>query len=211
MPELAFQVRGADPVSSAISPTIAIHTDIISDPPEQPIQSVLLNYQIQIEAPKRRYVAAEQSRLLDLFGEAERWGQTLRSLLWANLTTNIPGFTGAIGVDLMAPCTLDFNDAAVKYFNGVDDAAVPVSLHMSGTIFYRADGGLLQAAPIPWNTEARFTMSAAIWKQCIDLHCPNTSWIALRRDNFERLRDFQVRHGLPTFDAAIERALEAKA
>src|SRR5437868_3881991 len=109
MPELAFKICGAEALRAAAAPAIGIHLEISNVPGTQAIQTVVLNCQIQIEAARRRYAAAEQSRLRDLFGEPERWGQTLHPLLWTNLTTNVPGFTGSVGICLTVPCTLDFN------------------------------------------------------------------------------------------------------
>jgi hypothetical protein len=120
----------------------------------------------------------------------------------------VPAFAGSIGISLAVPCTSDFNVTAAKYFHGLDDGTVPVTLFFSGTIFYRTDSNQLQAAPIPWNTEARFALPAAIWKECIDLYHPNTAWLGLRRDVFERLYEYKVQHGLATFDDAVERMIE---
>ena len=207
MPELTFEVRGAEAVSAAVAPAIALHLEISNSPSSQPIQTVVLNCQIQIDASRRRYGAVEQTQLHDLFGEPERWGETLRPLLWTNLTTTVPGFTGAIGVKLTVPCPFDFSAAATKYFHALEGGTVPIVLLFSGTVFYRT-ANQLQAAQIPWNAEARFALPAQIWGQAIELHFPNTAWIGLRRDLFDRLYDFKVLNSLATFDEAIERMLE---
>ena len=206
MPELAFHVHGAEAVGSAVAPTIALFLEISNRPPDQAIQTVILNCQIHIEAARRSYARAEQDRLRDLFAEPERWGQTLRPLFWANLTTNVVGFTGSVGTTLAIPCGFDLEVASSKYFHGIEGGTVPITLLFSGTIFYHA-GNQLQAAPIPWSSEARFSLPVKIWKESIDLHYPNAAWLGLRRDNFERLYDFKVRHGLATFDEAIETML----
>jgi hypothetical protein len=208
MPDLAFQVRGAEPVRATAAPTIGLHLEISSRPAEQPIQTVVLNCQIQIEASRRRYAAVEQRGLRDVFGEPERWGDTVRPLLWTNLTSVVPAFTGSVGTTLAIPCTLDLSVAATSYFHAVEGGAVPIIVLFSGTVFYRIDGGQLQAAPIPWNSEARFALPAGIWQDCIDLHHPNTAWLGLRRDVFERLYDYKLKHGLASFDEAVERMVE---
>jgi hypothetical protein len=208
MPELTFHAHGAEALRGAAAPSIALHLEIVNTPAAQAIQTVVLNCQIQIEAARRRYGAAEQGRLRDLFGEPERWGQTLRPLLWTNLTTTVPAFAGSICVKPAIPCTFDLNVTATKYFHALEGGTVPITVLFSGTIFYRSPSDQLQAAPIPWNSEAHFALPADIWKECIDLHHPNTAWLGLRRDNFERLYDFKVRQGLATFDEAIERMLE---
>jgi hypothetical protein len=207
MPDLAFEIRGAEAMRAVAAPALALHLEISSKPPEAAIQSIILNCQIQIEAARRRYDPGEQQQLRDLFGEPERWGQTLRPLLWTNLTTTVPGFSGSVCIDLAIPCTLDFNVTATKYFHGVNGAA-PLTVLFSGTVFYRGEANELQAAPIPWRSEARFSLPADVWKQAIELQHSNTRWLALRRDVFERLYDFKVAAGLATFDDAVERIIE---
>jgi hypothetical protein len=208
MPELSFQVRGGEVLRTAAAPTIGLHLEVSSSPASQAIQTVVLNCQIQIEAARRRYAAAEQGKLRDLFGEPARWGQTLRPLLWTNLTATVPAFAGSIGVTLAVPCPFDLTLTPAKYFHAANGDAVPLSLLFSGTVFYRTEANLLQAAPISWNTEARYALPAGLWKECIDMHHPNTAWLGLRRDVFERLYDYKVRHGLATFDEAVERMTE---
>ncbi len=208
MSELSFAVRRAEPLRAAAAPAIALQLDLSNNPPEQAIQSILLNCQIQIEAERRRYQATEQARLRDLFGEPERWSQTLHPFLWTNLTTTVPGFTGSIGITLAVPCTLDLCVAASKYFHAIEEGSIPIVLLFSGTVFYRNELNLLQAAPISWNAQARFPLPAGIWKECMDLHHPNMAWLALRRDVFERLNEFRSEQGLATFDHALERMLE---
>ena len=44
---------------------------------------------------RRGYAPKEQARLLDLFGNPERWGQTLRSLLWMHTSIVVPHFEGS--------------------------------------------------------------------------------------------------------------------
>lgn len=207
MPELAFQIRGAQPLSASAVSAVALQLELTVTPPSQTIQSVMLNCQIRIEAARRRYATAEQGPLRDLFGEPERWGQTLRPLLWTNLTTTVPAFTSSVCIPLVVPCSFDLDETAAKYFHGVNDGAVPVSLAFSGTIFYRSDRNELQAAPIPWNAEARFAFPIPVWKECIARSHPNTAWLPLRRDLYERLYEFKVRHGLATFDEAVERMI----
>ena len=41
-----------------------------------------LRCQIQLEVTRRQYSGEDQTRMRDLFGEPERWGQTLKNMLW---------------------------------------------------------------------------------------------------------------------------------
>ena len=93
MLELDFTVQGAAPVQYAAAPTIGFELAIESRGSE-PIRSVVLHTQIQIAARRRSYGDGEQQRLGDLFGEPQRWSDTLRTLPWLRTTQVVPGFTG---------------------------------------------------------------------------------------------------------------------
>ena len=75
MPELSFQVRGAEAVSDAALPAIALQLEISNQPADESIQTVVLRCQIQIEAPRRQYGELEKQKLRDIFAEPERWRQ----------------------------------------------------------------------------------------------------------------------------------------
>ena len=44
----------------------------------------------------------------------------------------------------------------------------------------------------------------------MDTYYPGSAWICLRRDVFERLYDYKVRHGIPTWEQTLESMLEAE-
>src|SRR5438874_1468042 len=104
MPDLTFHVELADAVKQGITPQLAFRLRIEDTISGENIHTVVLRCQIQIEAPRRRYDADEKELLLDLFGEPERWGQTLRPMLWTNTGVTVPAFTGATVVDVPVPC-----------------------------------------------------------------------------------------------------------
>src|SRR5260221_356811 len=119
MPDLRFIVESAEVVHYAAAPLLAFKLQIANNRREEIIHTVALRAQIQIEATRRKYDAAEQERLLDLFGEPDRWGQTLRTMLWTHASVVVPRFTGSVLADIPVPSTFDFNVAATKYFHGV--------------------------------------------------------------------------------------------
>ncbi len=164
MPDLGITVEKVEVVPFAASPTLAFTLRVANADPAETIQTVVLRCQIQIEVTRRRYTALDQERLRDLFGEPERWSQTLRNLLWTNATTVIPQFTGTTTADLHVPCTFDFSIATTKYFNGLADGDIPVLLMFSGTVFYADPAGALRAAPISWDKETRFRLPLKVWK-----------------------------------------------
>ena len=79
-----------------------------------------------IEPQRRRYEPAEQARLVELFGEAPRWGDTLRPFLWTHVGITVTGFEATTEVDLPITCTYDFEVAAAKYLHGLDDGEIPI-------------------------------------------------------------------------------------
>jgi hypothetical protein len=210
MPELHFQIEGAEAVAHAATPLIALKLRITNLPATEAIHTLTLRCQVQIEPAKRRYAPEEQKKLLDLFGEPERWSRTLKPLLWMNTSVAVPAFTDNLLVDLQLPCTFDFNVAATKYFHALNDGEIPVCVMFSGTVFYSSADGVLQIAQVPWDREANFRLPVSIWKEMMDLHFPNTAWLCLRRDAFELLYEYKVRHGIPTWEQAIVRALAAE-
>jgi hypothetical protein len=107
-----------------------------------------------------------------------------------------PAFNDTAVVDLSVPCTFDFNVAATKYFHGLADGDVPLAFLFSGTVFYADGAGALQVAPIPWDKESRFRLPVKSWREVMDVYYPNSAWLCLRRDVFERLYQFKVEHGI---------------
>jgi Family of unknown function (DUF6084) len=207
MPELSFQVERASVVPFAASPAIAFQLRIANAPEDQTIHTIALNCQIQIEVTRRRYSPEEQQQMLDLFGEPDRWSQTLRSLLWTNVSAVVPGFKGSTQADLRVPCTFDFNVAATKYFEGLAGGEVPLNLLFSGTIFYADAEGSLQVAPISWDQEAKFRLPLQVWREMMQAYYPNGAWLHVRRDVFDRLYRYKMQRGIPTWEQALESVL----
>ncbi|WP_348268040.1 DUF6084 family protein [Edaphobacter paludis] len=211
MPELHFEIEGAEAVPHAAMPLIALKLRITNFPAAEAIHAITLRCQVQIEPAKRRYVPNEQEKLLDLFGTPERWARTVKPLLWMNTSVAIPRFTGEVLVNLELPCTFDFNVAATKYFHALDSGDIPVAVMFSGTLFYEGLDGALQISQVPWDREASYRLPVSVWKEMMEMHYPNSAWLCLRRDTFEQLYNYKVRHGLPTWEQAIARALAADA
>jgi hypothetical protein len=207
MPELQFQIEDAEAVMYSAAPLLVLKLRVSNLPASEPIHTLALKCQVQIEPAKRRYLPPEQEKLADLFGEPSRWSRTVKPLHWMNTSVAVQGFSGSVVVDLELPCTFDFNVAATKYFHALDDGEIPLCVMFSGTVFYQGKDGALQVAQIPWDREAYFRLPVSVWKQMMDAHFPNSAWLSLRRDTFEQLYAYKVRHGLPTWEQAIARML----
>jgi hypothetical protein len=209
MPDLQLAIEGAEVVPYAAAPLLAFKVRITNQPSGEIVHTIALRAQIQIEATRRKYDSDEQKSLLDLFGEPDRWGLTLRSMLWTHASVVVPRFSGSVLTDMPVPCTFDFNIAATKYFHGLTNGDLPLCFQFSGTVFYQGPDGPLQVAPISWDKEAKFRLPVKAWKDLMDMYYPNSAWLALQKETFEKLYRYKVRHGIPTWEETVERALDA--
>lgn len=206
MPDLSFQVENAVARANSATPLLIFKVRI-TDAEKQPIHSIALRVQVQIEPVRRRYTPEEQVHLKELFGEPERWSKTVQPLLWTNVSASVSAFDGSIVADVQVPCTFDFNVAVTKYLYGLDAGEIPTTLLFSGTVFHAGRMGL-QIAQIPWDRSASYRLPVQAWKEMMDLYYPNTAWVCLQRDVFEKLYRFKVQHGTTTWEQTLERMLE---
>ncbi len=205
MPDLHFEMLDAVATPNAAVPELTFKVKVTNAEPE-PVHSVALRVQVQIEPARRRYTAAEQEHLKELFGEPERWSKSIHPLLWTNANVNISGFNGDTVIDIPIPCTFDFNIAITKYIYGLQGGELPLSLLFSGTVFYAGATGM-QIAQIPWERSATYKLPITVWKQMMDLHYPNTAWLCLRRDLFDRVAEYKAHYNIATWEQALERML----
>lgn len=208
MPNLRFEVESVTSMAESATPVLVFRLRVTNTPPEQRIHSIALNVQLHIQPGRRHYAAGEQSAMNDLFGEPARWGATLRPLFWTTASATVPSFAGSTIVDLRVPCTFDFNVAATKYFHGVQEGEIPVALLFNGTVFYIADDAV-QVALIPWSQETSCRVTAAVWKEMMARHYPDSTWLSLQHEAFERLYRYKVQHGLPTWEQTVDHVLAA--
>ncbi len=207
MPNLAFQVIGVEAPYHAATPLLLFKLHIANVPAGELIHTIILQCQVQIESVKRSYTPAEKEKLRDLFGEPERWGQTLRNKLWVHAQVNVPSFTGEVTVDLPVACTYDMNIAGAKYFYALEQGEIPLLFLFSGTVFHATSDERLQVAQVPWNKEAAFRLPVAVWQTMIEHYYPNTTWLILQRDVFDRLYEYKQRQGLPTWEHVLAQLL----
>jgi hypothetical protein len=210
MPDLDYLVEGAEAVPFSVSPLLNLKVRLTNRDQTEKIQSVLLRCQIQIEVARRQYSPGEQAKMFELFGEPERWGQTLRTMLWTHANAVVPPFTGSALVDLPVPCTFDFNVATTKFFNGLAGGEIPLCLLFSGTVFYSDDEGLLQVSQISWEKEANYRLPVSVWKSMMDHYYPNSAWLNIRLDVFEKMQEYKMRRAIPSWEQAFESLLPAE-
>ena len=174
----------------------------------QVVHAAALRCQVRIEPQRRRYEPAEQDALRGLFGERERWADTLKPFLWMQCNTTVQGFTGVTEVDLVLPCTYDFDVIGSRYLHALDAGTVPINLLFSGTVFTRGSNGF-GVQQVPWDCEAPYDLPVAVWRQMIESFFPNTGWIRLDHDVLARFADYRARRGMMTWTETVETLLAA--
>jgi len=208
---LSFACTGSRPEPSSAGP--ALQLDLrVDDGTGRRVHTVALRVQIRIDPRPRRYTAAETARLTDLFGEPNRWGDTLNPLQLATVPVLTPSFTGSTTVPVNVPLTYDHDIAAARYLHGLgsDDssgAEIPLTLLFSGTLFYAGDTGV-QVGLVPWHEEAEHRLPVAVWRAAMDEHFPGAGWIRVRRDTLDRLAAYRSAHTHLTWDDAVEQLLK---
>jgi len=208
MPDLSFRIGDVAAAPSAAVPTIVAQLHISNARADEPIRSILLNCQVRIQPLGRSYSAIEEARLLELFGERERWARTMTPMLWTNLSLNVLGFTAQTTVELPLPCTMDFDVAATKFFYGLEAGNIAASVVFSGTVFYAAANNALQIAQIPWDREARFALPVKVWQEAMQSHYGDAAWLRLSRETFDRLYRFRVARGIGVWDRLFEQLID---
>jgi hypothetical protein len=174
----------------------------------QTIHAIALRCQVRIEPQRRRYDAGEQQGLVGLFGERDRWIDTLKPFLWMQCNTTVQGFTDVTEVDLVLPCTYDFDVIGSRYLHALDAGTVPLTLLFSGTVFTKGANGF-GVQQVPWDCEARYDMPVSVWRQMIESYFPNTGWIRLEHEVLTRLADYRASHGLTTWEETVQTLLAA--
>jgi hypothetical protein len=196
----------AEPYAAAPQLTARLR---ISETSGQRVHAIALRCQVRIEAQRRAYAAADEPGLRGLFGDRERWAQTVKPFLWMQSGAMVQGFTGETEVDLALPCTYDFDVAASRYLHSVGEGTIPLALLFSGTVFTRGEAGF-GVEQVPWDREAAYALPVAVWRQMIATYFPHSGWLRLDHDVLSALADFRSRHGLTSWEETVQVLLLAR-
>lgn len=203
---LRFACTGARPEPFAAGPSLLFDLRI-SEEKVRRVHSVALRTQIRIEPRGRTYSDAEAAKLVDLFGERSRWGESLNPLQLATVGSTVGGFTGETTTSITVPLTYDLDIAATKYFHGLGDGEVPLLMLFSGTVFYAGPDGV-QVGLVSWHEEAAFRLPVATWRAAMDDHYPRSGYIRLGTATLDALSAYRSQHVIPNWDDTIERLLK---
>lgn len=205
MVDLAVSIDSAGPVPYAAAPSLALRGTVVESSGVV-VHALTLQAQVRIEPKRRSYSAAEQERLIELFGPVEQWDSSLQPFLWANVAVNLGRFCGATSVELVVPCTYDLVVRWATYLDGLDDGFVPLLVLCSGTVFTIDDGGL-RVEPVPWDVEARFRLPVKAVTDVMDSHFPEGAWLRLPRRTLDALARYKARGAMTSWEEAIHSLL----
>ena len=210
MAELVFDCVGAHADKYAVAPSMSL-TLRIAETSGVKVDAIALRCQIRIEPTRRRYSDAEAERLNDLFGDTQRWADTLKPLQFTTLSIMVPGFAGAVEIDLPVMLSYDLEIGSTRYFAGLESGEIPLLLLFSGTVFCTAADGRLQVQQVPWSKEASYRLPVSVWREAVDVHFPNSAWIRMSLQTLDELQQFKTRNALPTWDATLAALLDRAA
>jgi hypothetical protein len=206
MPELAFSCTDARPEPYSASPSLQFLLRV-TEATGVRMHSVALRCQVRIETHRRRYSGNEASRLVDLFGDTSRWGETLKPMQLATVAVMVPSFAEEIEVPMTVPVTADLDVATAKYFHGLDDGDIPLLLLFSGTAFYAGEAGL-QVELVPWHLEVSYPLPVEVWRATMAEHFPGSTWLRLRTETLEALRSYRAERGQVSWDDTLGELLK---
>jgi Family of unknown function (DUF6084) len=204
IPQPEFWVLGAKPVPHAAAPTLAFEMRV-RDHSELEVYAVALTVQILLQPVQRPHDDEVRERLRDVFGEAARWGDTARSLLWSECDTLVGSFRGSTSFELQVPCSSDLELATTRWFDAVPDGEAPLSFQFSGSVFYCGEADRLQLTRVGWHTETQFRLPLETWRATVG---ERGGLVRVSSDTFEALRRYRLDRGLHSLDAAVADLLD---
>jgi hypothetical protein len=179
MPELDFSIEGAHVLSSGAQAAIGLCVQIVVTPPETHVYSLSLNYDVRIDAVRRRYTDEEQRHLISLFGPIGNWCRTLHALPWLSGTAQVPAFIGQRLIDVSLPCRGEINPVVARYFDALAAGDVLLVASFSGAGFVASDSLPLQMSRIPWDRQATFRLPLGLWREAREHRCQEESAVHL--------------------------------
>jgi uncharacterized protein DUF6084 len=205
MTDLRFTIEDSGPKRFAAIPTVAFRLRIETS---EPLEALVLRVQIRIEPQWRDYDGTEKPLLVDLFGTPDRWGTTLRSFSWADISVTVPSVLESIAIDVPLACTYDFDVAATRFLSGLGSGEVPLRFLFSGAIFRTADTGF-SSERVSWSSECAYRMPVRTWREAMSACYGDDALVRIKRETLEQLHRYRALSGATSWDQVLERLLGA--
>jgi hypothetical protein len=204
---MTFEVLGATHEPFAAQPTLRFELGA-SEPTGREIYAISLTAQVNFDPALRDYDAATKAELFELFGSPERWPSTTRSFLWTHATTMVHSFSGAITFAIEVPCTADLELVASRYIQALPDGDVPITMHFTGRVLYKAPDQRVQVVHLPWTSKASYKMPVSVFRNMMKHHHGESGFAILHNDTLDALKSYKRQRGLHSFDACIVDLME---
>lgn len=205
MSQWAFTVLDIAPTPYAAAPELTARLRV-EETSGLTVHAIALRCQVRIEPQRRGYEAADEPGLRALFGDRDRWPQTLKPFQWMQCQALVPGFTGSTECDLTLPVTYDFDVVGSRYLHALGSGSVPLSLMFSGTVFSVGEQGFA-VRQVPWDCAAAYAMPVQVWRDLVAAFYPRSGWLRLEHDVVAALGDYRARHGLVSWEETVTRLL----
>jgi hypothetical protein len=203
---LAVSVKDVRAAQEAASPHVAFELELSVREAGIEILGSLLRCQVRIEAARRTYTDAEARRLMELFGPRHQWTRSLGSMLWADVSLSVGGFSGSTRVDLLAPVSYELGLATAKYFQAVS-GDIPLAIAFSGMVFHSGAGAAFRVATIPWSTRCELDLKSSVHRELIARHYPDAATLSLSNEVYDRLCSYRTQLGLTSWDRVLDHLL----
>jgi hypothetical protein len=188
-----------------VTPTLAF-TIRIAELTGANVHAIALRCQIRIEPRRRRYTDTETDRLVDLFGEASRWTETLQPMQLATVSAWCPGSParparsfGAVQlrpgdrVDAVLPRARGRNGGAAV----AGSAAQCSSRTAADTRSSSCRGRRSRGTACRW----------LLWRDMVERDFPNSGWLRCSRETLEALAATAPGTRCPTWEHTIRSLL----
>ena len=208
MPQLAFAVVDAAPVEHAAVPTLSFALQITAHGVEDDPLGAARHPDPDRSAPARVRRRGEGEPHRAVRAARELGHDAAHAAVGAHDARSCRRSTARRSSTCRSSCTYDFEVAASRYLDALDDGDVPLELLFSGAVFYAGADGRLQTIRISWEAEADYRLPVAVWRSVMHRHFPDTAWLRLGRAQFDRLLAFRSQRSLGSWDAAVDALLD---
>ena len=139
-----------------------------------------------VEALLRRRPSRE--RLVELFGEPERWASTTDELpLGAGRRARARLRRARPSSSSPSPAPTTSSSPRRSTSTGSPTARRRCASTSTARVFYEAEDGRLQIVQLPWDRSAALRMPVEAWRRMIDAHYPYRGWVRCTRRRSTRL------------------------
>ena len=198
-----LEVLDAAAARHAAAPTLRFRC-ARREPTAREVYTVALTAQIHIDPARRAHDDETRERLVDLFGEPERWAATTTSIVWAQARARSCRASPARPT-FELPRAVHLRPRGRGHevpLRAARTARCRSRFHFTGTVFYRGDDGRMQVVLVPWTLGRASAAGRDVAADDRPALPGRAAGSGCRRTRSRRLQPAHGERGSPTFDAA---------